>query len=467
MKRRPSNATTTLSSTTGSENLKKKIKNAKIFNKLQFWKKNKNGLETAKENTTKPTEPQNGNGDLISSINNGRALSPKTDLNEINRNKVPIIETQDTTLVNEHLIPNNETETKNGLIQETDTNMEDPVFESPNRQATPTLESYPLSSKYLKTRPSSVVSQASQLSHLSQLSTMMSESDILGETDTMDEEEYDEDGIYESSLDNFQQDYPQRHSSVMTPTSGSSVKKQPSYRRTLSSDISIMSTSTTATGSNSAPAKSHNQKRSLSRLSSNSSEESYSHSRKNTPMNGHLFVSPVPTNPMTDIASDINSSLSPVHNRPSSPEGTPPPKKMTFVNSKLLRHSRNTAAQNSTPPNNQINGLPQSYQFFNDNKATTRSHSPPIPNKFNKLKLRNKPVNNTQDQKYSSKFSVKTTWPQKANQQENNDINYRNMQLTDDNSVWSRNSNTALGPMNGKNMYQANFIINEEEEEEN
>lgn len=148
-------------------------------------------------------------------------------MNEINRNIVPIIETQDTTLVNENLIPNNENEieAKNDLIQEMDNNMEDSVFESPNRQATPTLENYPMSSKYLKTRPSSVVSQASQLSHLSQLSTMMSETDLLGETDTMDEEEYDEDGIYESSLDNFQQDFPQRHSSVMTPTSGSSVTK--------------------------------------------------------------------------------------------------------------------------------------------------------------------------------------------------------------------------------------------------
>lgn len=472
MKRRPSNATTTLSSTTGSENLKKKIKNAKILNRLQFWKKNKNnnGLETARENTTKPPEPQYSNGEKIPLISNGRSPSPNTNLNEINRNIVPIIETQDTTLVNDNLIPNNENEieAKNDSIQEMDNNMEDSVFESPNRQATPTLDNYPMSSKYLKTRPSSVVSQASQLSHLSQLSTMMSESDILGETDTMDEEEYDEDGIYESSLDNFQQDFPHRHSSVMTPTSGSSVtKKRPSYRRTLSSDISIMSTSTAATGSNSAPAKSHHQKRSLSRLSSNSSEESYSQSRKNTTMNGHLFASPVPTAPMTDLASDINSSLSPVPNRPSSPEGTPPPKKMTFVNSKLLRHSRNTASQNSIPSINKVNPVPQSYQFLNDNEATTRSHSPPIPNKFNKLKLKNKLINNTQEQPYSSKFSVKTTWPSKANQHENNDVNYRNMQLIDDNSVWNKNNNTTMGPMNGKNMYQANFIINEEEEDEN
>jgi len=476
MKRRPSNATTTLSSTTGSENLKKKIKNAKILNKLQFWKKNKNnnGIEIARENASRPIEQHYGDGEKTALIGNGYSPSPKTDPNGINRHVVPIIETQDTTLVNENPAPNNEDgiEEKNDLIQDVDNNMDESVFESPNRQATPTLDNYPLSSKYLKTRPSSVVSQVSQFSHLSQLSTMMSESDILGETDTMDEEEYDEDGIYESSLDNSQQDFPQRHSSVMTPTSGSSatanpktsvIKKRPSYRRTLSSDVSIMSTSTTATGSNPAPAKSHHQKRSLSRLSSNSSEESYYQSRKSANINGHLFASPTPTAPMLEPANDINSSISPVPNRPVSPETTPPPKKMTFVNSKLWRHSKNTPTQNNPLP--KLNTT-QSYQLLNDNETITRSHSPPIPNKFNKLKLKNGQINNSQDQMYNTKFSVKTTWPKNANQQENNDVNYRNMQLIDDNSVWNRNNNV-MGPINGNNMYQANFIINEEEEDEN
>lgn len=474
MRRRPSNATTTLSSTTGSENLKKKIKNARIFNKLQFWKKNKNnnGAEIARENALRPTEQHYGNGEKIALISNGRSPSPKTDPNGIYRHIVPIIETQDTTLVNENLVPNeNEIEEKNDLIQDVDNNMDEAVFESPNRQATPTLDNYPLSSKYLKTRPSSVLSQVSQLSHLSQLSTMMSESDILGETDTMDEEEYDEDGIYESSLDNSQQDFPQRHSSVMSPVSGSSattntkpslIKKRPSYRRTLSSDVSIMSTSTAATGSNPAPTKSHHQKRSLSRLSSNSSEESYSQSRKSANMNGNLFASPTPIVPMTEPVNDINSSLSPVPNRPVSPETTPPAKKMTFVNSKLWRHSRNTPSQNTAPP--KPNNI-QPYQLLNDNETITRSHSPPIPNKFNKLKLKNGQINNNQDQMYNSNFSVKTSWPKNANQQENSDVNYRNMQLIDDNSVWNRNNNI-MGPINGNNMYQANFIINEEEEDE-
>ncbi|ODV65524.1 Pkinase-domain-containing protein, partial [Hyphopichia burtonii NRRL Y-1933] len=243
-KRRPSNVTA-LSSIV-SENKKKRTKNNNILNKLQFWKRNR-------RNTI-----HNFDDDITPDLND-----------TINDNDL---------MVN--------TNTNNTSALEFQSNSSD----SPKIQSPPNLESYYISSgnRQMRTRPSSVVSQASQISQFSQLSTMLSESelDILDETDTMDEEFDDDEAAYESSLNISQNDFAQHQrqlSASMTPTSSmnitnnnkANIKKRPSYNRQLSSDISIVSTSTTATGQlQNGKSNLHSKKISLSQVSSNSSEES-------------------------------------------------------------------------------------------------------------------------------------------------------------------------------------------------
>lgn len=477
-RRRSSNATTAPSSVTGSENLKKN-KNSKIFNKLQFWKKNKNANRDEVLRVNKYDEETKAGGIPFTSAKHDmqedllqpdarRLPSPKSIIDRDNEYAAPLIETRDTTLVNEIDSPNpsgeiqGRNESKEDLNQLNNANEDPNLLDSPNRQVTPTLDIFPASSKHLKARPSSVVSQMSQFSHLSQLSTM-TESDVLGETDTMDEEEYDEDGIYESSLEMSHLD--QRPSaSGNTPTSNSPVttgklamvKKRPSYRRTLSSDISIMSTSTSATG-NPAPSKTQ-QRKSLSRLSSNSSEESSIKSIRNTNLNNGVLASPSPTFPLTVPMNDLNSNRI---NRPKSPELIKPSKKKALINSRLWKHSQDSPSNSQPLLSNKFGVSNLLYQLDN-NEMFARSHSPPLPKKFNKLKINGYTKRNS-NQNNNSSFSVKATWPANNNARQN-DNNYTNQ--NDQNLVW--NNDMTINPSTqGRSMYQPKFIINEEEEEEN
>lgn len=106
-----------------------------------------------------------------------------------------------------------------------------------------------------RTRPSSMISQISQISHLSQLSTMMSESELelLGESDSMDDFEEE---LYDSSINNSAYDINRRRN------------HRPSYKRQVSSDVSIASFPTNTTNKHSHPRKA-----SLIHLSSNSSDD--------------------------------------------------------------------------------------------------------------------------------------------------------------------------------------------------
>lgn len=349
--------------------------------------------------------------------------------------------------------------------------------DSPNVASPPTLESYYITpgSRQMRTRPSSVVSQVSQLSHLSQLSTMLSESelDILDETDTMDEEFDEDEGAYESSINMSQNEYPpHRYSSTgMTPNSsfsisinntnnkpsnigggGSNIIRKPSYIRTLSSDASIVSSSTAATNQKQSYPN-HNKKFSLSQLSSNSSEESLFMNNvniNNNSLNGNNHVIPMknsqskggffstPEVPLPSKSNDLDSTLLPnpasldfsrllnrnglsngnrspkqnksslMHprlwsNRPASPKipainsGSPKSKKsevtknadngFSTVSSYPLLFNSNQSG--NTTSNNHNENLLNGNQF-NSSFPIPRSHSPPISNKFNRLKMNNR-----------------------------------------------------------------------------
>lgn len=462
VRRRPSNATTTLSSMAGSESLSKKSKNTKILDKLQFWKKTKNlNGDTGKTNISKKNEMHYHSS--LPLVGDNYSPSPKTLVNRDKKN-ILVIETQDSTLVNDNLILNADNksgiEHKDEIINSIDNNSNDIVLDSPN-QATPTLDGFPSSPKYLKTRPSSMVSQVSQVSHLSQLSTMMSESDILGETDTMDEEDYDEDGVYESSFDNSQQDFPQRHLSA-TNTKLSNIKKRPSYRRTLSSDVSIMSTSTTATGSNQPSGKLHHQRKSLSRLSSNSSDDSSIQHKNTNNIDEQLIISPTPAL----APSGANKIISPAANKPKSPEVNQH-HRIPLINSKIWRHNHTPLSKNAATNASKPDTLVQTFQLPADNEAFTRSNSPPLPSKFNKLKLKNGSTKNYVSQMYGSKFSTNTPWPSKMNKEKEDicELDNKDKQLEMDNSQYNKDNYPNKTQPNNL-MNQTYFIINEEEEDE-
>ena len=231
------------------ESTSKRPKNSKILNKLQFWKRTKNTDDRSPE---LQTLEQFSNK---SEMDDGAILAPSE--------KIPTI---------------------NYIEDHADVNSPSP------RSGVPPVENLENGNTLLngtrtyRTRPSSVISQQSQLSHLSQLLTMISESELdMDETemsDSMDEyAEYDEDGAYESSINASQHELQHNRGSAgaLVPQ-----KRRPSYRRNMSSDMSILSTSTNATGpqltsQNSVPRlrhhSGHRKRSSMSRLSSNSSDE--------------------------------------------------------------------------------------------------------------------------------------------------------------------------------------------------
>lgn len=397
------------------------------------------------------------NKDSSSSLQNGHD-SPSSPIpiieTNVNGNQNTVIESSphDTTIdIKDDITPDlNDTINDNDLMVNTNTNntsaleFQSNSSDSPKIQSPPNLESYYISSgnRQMRTRPSSVVSQASQISQFSQLSTMLSESelDILDETDTMDEEFDDDEAAYESSLNISQNDFAQHQrqlSASMTPTSSmnitnnnkANIKKRPSYNRQLSSDISIVSTSTTATGQlQNGKSNLHSKKISLSQVSSNSSEESLITNNNSAP-NG-FFLNSTPMIPLPRNSNDLDSTLLP---RSSSPELTrngisnggsknlnqsPFPQTKSRINRSISPNNSNSGSPKSSksksslakqvatrnfpyPFSNSFNGKSNnnsSNSSINANNSDgknnnviggaliRRSHSPPLPNKFNKLK---------------------------------------------------------------------------------
>ena len=238
-----------------SEKNKRKAKDGKLINKLQFWKKTKRNEENICFNDT-------------SSTLRGRELtfsfqqSVETPL-EINTGN-----TLDNPLEAKALVENQFVNGDEKGEQEHGELLQEPIqiSNSPSH----------LTPKLNRQRPTSMISQISQLSqisNLSHMSTMPSESEFLDESDIMDEDyEYD---VYESSIDNShdtskivmgnKNTSPSAVSSLRTPSA-----KHPGYNRAQSSDMSIMTTSTGNTVTNKM------KKFTLSQLSSNSSDDSSS-----------------------------------------------------------------------------------------------------------------------------------------------------------------------------------------------
>ncbi|KAI5964647.1 uncharacterized protein KGF55_001716 [Candida pseudojiufengensis] len=238
------------------ESLKKSNKSNKIFNKLQFWKKNKLEDEQDKENDMILYPGSGEKTDIdIETGDEGLELDVKPSPERLNHIQNQNISDKNVNgpkiMVEEPLL---EPKSENSFVGNALTISNS--LESP--RTPPSAEGR----GFARTRPSSMISQFSQLSRLSQMSTMLSESelDILDETDTLDDD-YEEDEAYESSLNISQVD------GRSSASSRAPMKKRPSYRRTLSSDLSIQ------TGSNSGPVN-VKKKLSISKLHSNSSGES-------------------------------------------------------------------------------------------------------------------------------------------------------------------------------------------------
>lgn len=220
--------------------------NNKIMNRLAFWKKKDDNNNDVIENK-----------DQVSDITT-TSPSPKTVMDETPNN------TQ--LSMNNNSINNNIINEETSAPLKADNEKQYRPLSSSPVQVTPSNDGL-----RMKTRPSSMVSQISQISHLSQLSTMMSESelDILDES-SMDE--FEEDILYESSLNTSNQDFHQKPSSKSSKTNNLGPSR-PSYTRQPSSDVSIVSTSTTTTSRQ--PLLSQ-KKPQLVHASSNSSDESES-----------------------------------------------------------------------------------------------------------------------------------------------------------------------------------------------
>ncbi|ODV79804.1 Pkinase-domain-containing protein [Suhomyces tanzawaensis NRRL Y-17324] len=389
-----------------TETLEKKSKNAKFFNKLKFWKRNKKNnddnaslishsrtftstesevLPAVSRDYRKSIEENDGPLEIVAKRSN-----PSPEHNDIHLQQSVTI------------IPNGELEAK-----KMDDTRRSLSFEDRNGRFNEEKPRSPANEQSIlrstRARPSSMVSQISQISQISQMSTMLSESEIdnMDETDTMEEDyDDDDDGMYEGSL-NVSQDFGKPSSNTGTQSKPSVFKKRPSYRRTTSSEQSIKSTSTTATNYK------HQKKFSLSQLSSNSSEESSIKSN-------NVFGMPIPTKPTKPTQPDLDSALSQVQNaRSSSPELIK--KEKRWNNSSLGVQSKNSSNPSSgTAMNGNYSGsLLATSTLGGPYKSDTpffRSHSPPVPKKFNKIN--NKIIKPVKTALENSAASVKpnTSW---------------------------------------------------------
>lgn len=209
---------------------------------------------------------------------------------------------------------------------------------------TPMQLSISQDSYFRRTRPESVVSQASQYSQLSQL-YVMSESEIdMGS----DDEYFDDDGPYELSINLSQHDLPLHERQRLAMPFIKAKKKRPQAYR-LSSDNLILSASTSAT---------RGKKYGLLQVSSNSSDESCARSR----LNERFFEEPLaplrPISPRTKLNGSAHPKL-----------------RSTRTGSQLKPSGlKSNYVQTPMPSYPEVNGT-----------SMPRSHSPPV-KKFNTMK---------------------------------------------------------------------------------
>lgn len=439
--RRPSDATTALSLVV-SQNLKKRTKNTRLLSKLQFWKRSRSEVDTfsaetrssgalftphSSTHTVDDSKKRPGSGDS----------SRKAELAENGSAKEPVLIQTDfmpsqsapespRTVPETHMKPQ---DSITGIPALADSSKDDDITPTDPRRAisehgsahlnlpviqtTPTLDNYyGISSTRLRTRPSSVVSQVSQLSHLSQLLTMLSELelDILDET-SMDDE-YDEDEmVYESSINTLQYDFLQNRPLLasMGPLLSNKQKKRPQYSRNLSSDMSIMLTSTTAGQSLRPPAaQPSNKKFSLSLLSSNSLDDSLNRNLNNEPPNRHLYPENLHRNLSGEGQNRVfaNGAMDPFPAglpRSNSPDSMHylAPNNGVFTKPKLQTHPKLSAKNELSAPQPVLAtskpgplksgfGLKSLTGASSAQDGLVRSHSPPISKQFNKLKMNSK-----------------------------------------------------------------------------
>lgn len=228
---------------------RKSSKNSNLLNKLQFWKK-KTDIDTPSELTISvdssngesplqaPMAEKNDNSDIIQGM-----LNLQTNPN-VNPSPFGI----------DGKIAGKTRALENESVELS------PTYRPPVRHSS-SLDLY--IQKNSRTRPPSVISQASQISKLSQHSTILSESDLAAETDTETESEFE--GLYDSSIDtsHYEAVGLRQSSSLVGSTSKPSHSSHRTHGRRVSSD-------------NSNSSQTYFGRRSLSKLSSNSSDESYS-----------------------------------------------------------------------------------------------------------------------------------------------------------------------------------------------
>lgn len=426
----------------------KRKRNSKLMSKLQFWKKRDDTHDgTFNNNGYKPQ--WNNNNDTSSSLITGNSPSSHEKHNNNNTNSSNETKDQfsDLTLnspspktvqeddhynntldgsmmnskpgsnamnLNQNIVnakgnknSSDDKEKEKNIKQMNNSQLIDnnlsPVIDSPDVTGSPLNSIRPNDLIRTRTRPSSMISQMSQVSHLSQLSTMMSESELemLG-SDSMDD--FEEEEMYESSsLNTSTNDFINSNRvSSSTPSRVSSANKRPSYRRQVSSDVSIASASTTTTttrhGSGTHTSSQiqglqqlngtlHQKKSSLSQVSSNSSDES---SDVLSPINSTILRHPPaklrgfsrsPTN-VTSNSPDGQGNHSPI---PGSPVGQQETESHSHHHNKLEQPVPLAATSNND--HNSNSNLNSCHIF---QASIPRSSSPPMPSKFKNLN-KNKP----------------------------------------------------------------------------
>ncbi|CCE83432.1 Piso0_004007 [Millerozyma farinosa CBS 7064] len=367
------------------ENSKKKNK---ILDKFQFWKKPKDSGSTmtsdlsSKHKKSSETQKSVSESDLSSNRQHKATLSSEPN------STVPAISVKSNNGKKSETPPESKMDTK---------------VECPD----------PVPLKATKPRPSSLVSQVSQVSHLSQFSQMLSDSDAFLETDDMEDDLYDE----ANSVDVPSQDL-KRNSASAPPVPSKKIQAvRPANRRTVSSDMSIVSTSTTNTVSSSHRKSSYNRV-SMSQLSTTSSEES---------------------SPSQNTYSSSSHAIGPVAAKPEFSSG-----RSNSIDGAISQNMNTVMPDITSNPSNEPT------TNVRHHIPIVRSNSPPFPNKFNSLKVRT--------QKFKSKFPTSMNSIQLKSPDGSGDP------TSDENQYWNKPIYHSRSSSQGPNMQQAKFVINEEKE---
>lgn len=406
-------------------------KGKKILNKLQFWKKDRKD----KDELTNSNSADQSDGDVLE-INlphkhnvpgDGTAEAPRKSDSPIRPTESGDMADEDPLVsngVDESLLPDTQLQGPAEIVLKdfghqrhssnhtaNTNNTGSTQLSEPMDRTNNSLNHDSFLSSGRRQRPESMVSQISQFSQLSQPYPMSeSELEMMEGTD-MDEDFYDDDGIYELSINNSQSDllHSRHNSTSMTPTNSSTLKKKRPSASRMASDTLIMTTSTQATGQ-----QSRSKKHSLSQVSSNSSDDSELRGKY---MDGYFD-----------------------NQRP------------------LLPRLKHGFARNGTHPSlrgpriNPFGKLPPSPGVHTPSPVTPipgtgmgRSPSPPIFKKFNTMSGVVKPMKNNMDSKPDNS---QNKWAPPNGDQNTNESHWRH-----DGSGPSR-------------IYQRQAIITEEEEEE-